>query len=132
MADLDKKKDKDYEGETREEQKHFKLTLTHQKHKGLELAVRDIIRKLNQQKESGKIKASGPGRMPTKYLKVTTRKSPCGNGTNTFDNFEMKIHKRVFHIYSSQTLFQELLKGVYTEPGMILEADLIEADEDEE
>ena len=25
--------------------------------------------------------------------KVTTRKSPCGSGSSTFDRFEMRIHK---------------------------------------
>lgn len=41
----------------------------------------------------------GPIRIPTKRLHITTRKSPCGEGTNTWDHFEMKIHKRVIDIY---------------------------------
>ena len=33
-----------------------------------------------------------PGRrMPTKTLRITTRKAPCGNGTNTWDRFEMRM-----------------------------------------
>jgi small subunit ribosomal protein S10 len=35
----------------------------------------------------------GPVPLPTKKLKVTTRKSPCGNGKATFDRYEMRIHK---------------------------------------
>merc|ERR1712100_953762 len=31
----------------------------------------------------------GAVRMPTKTLRITTRKSPCGEGTNTWDRFEM-------------------------------------------
>ena len=34
-------------------------------------------------------------RLPTKKLRITTRKSPCGEGTNTWDRFEMRIHKCV-------------------------------------
>jgi small subunit ribosomal protein S20e len=37
----------------------------------------------------------GPVRMPTRTLRITTRKSPCGNGTNTYDRFEMRVHKRI-------------------------------------
>jgi small subunit ribosomal protein S20e len=37
----------------------------------------------------------GPVRMPTRVLRITVRKSPCGNGTNTFDRLEMRIHKRI-------------------------------------
>jgi small subunit ribosomal protein S10 len=40
----------------------------------------------------------GPIPLPTKHLKVTTRKSPCGNGTATFDRFEMRVHRRVIDI----------------------------------
>merc|ERR1711998_755816 len=40
----------------------------------------------------------GPVRIPTKILRITTRKSPCGEGTNTWDRFEMRIHKRVIDI----------------------------------
>ena len=34
-------------------------------------------------------------RLPTKVLKVTTRKTPCGEGSKTWDCFEMRIHKRL-------------------------------------
>ncbi len=36
------------------------------------------------------LKVKGPVRLPTKVLKVTTRKGPSGQGTNTFDCFEMR------------------------------------------
>merc|ERR1712170_63877 len=40
----------------------------------------------------------GPRFMPNKTLRITTRKSPCGNGTNTYDRFEMRIHSRILEI----------------------------------
>ena len=46
----------------------------------------------------------GPVRMPTKVLRLTTRKSPCGEGTNTWDRFEMRIHKRVIHITGKESV----------------------------
>ena len=33
--------------------------------------------------------------MPTKTLRITTRKTPCGEGSKTWDKFQMRIHKRV-------------------------------------
>ena len=33
--------------------------------------------------------------MPTKNLMVTTRKSPCGEGTNTWDKFENRVYNQV-------------------------------------
>lgn len=37
------------------------------------------------------VKVAGPVRMPTKVLRLTTRKSPCGEGTNTFDRWFVVI-----------------------------------------
>ena len=129
-ADYDKQKDKEVE-EQEETICHYKLTLTHRKHNGLEIAVRDITRKVDALKTEGaKIKASGPSRLPVKRLHLCTRKSPCGNGTNSYDNWEMKIHKRVFHLHCSQKNFQSITAGLYTEAGMILDAEEIDESED--
>ena len=42
------------------------------------------------------LKVKGPVRIPTKVLHITTRKSPCGEGTNTWDRFEMRYASRSF------------------------------------
>ena len=47
---------------------------------------------------SKNVHVSGPVRMPTKFLRITTRKSPCGEGTNTWEHLEMRIHKRVIDL----------------------------------
>lgn len=121
----DKLKDKEIEEQEKEEIHDFKLTLTHRHHKGLETAIREIQRKIDsmtKDEQKANIKASGPSRIPTKTMHITTRKSPCGNGTNTFDHFEMRIHKRVLRISCSHKNFQAIVGGLYTEPGMIMEA----------
>ena len=48
--------------------------------------------------KSTKTKISGPIPLPTRILKHTTRKSPCGDGKASFDNFEMRIHKRLIDL----------------------------------
>ena len=37
----------------------------------------------------------GPIPLPTKRLKVPTRKTPCGSGRESYDIWEMRIHKRI-------------------------------------
>ncbi|XP_034206548.1 40S ribosomal protein S20-like isoform X6 [Prunus dulcis] len=37
--------------------------------------------------------------MPTKVLHITTRKSPCGEGTNTWDRFELRAHKKLLLVW---------------------------------
>jgi len=53
---------------------------------------------------------SGPVPLPTKRMKITTRKSPCGDGTATFDNFEMRVHSRVIDIPSDDRVLHAIMK----------------------
>ena len=52
----------------------------------------------------------GPIPLPTKHLKITTRKSPCGNGTATFDNFEMRVHRRILDIPAEDRILHPIMK----------------------
>lgn len=63
----------------------------------------------NIAKKSG-IAISGPVPLPTKKLKVTTRKSPCGDGTATFDRFEMRIHKRLIDLPTNEKILHHIMK----------------------
>ena len=58
-------------------------------------ALNNICSTIKEIASRSGINISGPIPLPTRKLKVTTRKSPCGNGTATFDRFEMRIHKKV-------------------------------------
>jgi len=60
-------------------------------------------------KKSG-ITISGPVPLPTKRLKITTRKSPCGNGTATFDRFEMRIHKRLIDLPANEKVLHQVMR----------------------
>ncbi len=56
------------------------------------------------------ITISGPVPLPTKRLRVTTRKSPCGDGTATFDNFEMRIHKRLIDLPANEKVLHHIMR----------------------
>lgn len=54
-------------------------------------AIKDIAAKT-------KVKMSGPITLPTKKLKLTTRKSPDGEGKASWERYEMRIHKRLIDL----------------------------------
>jgi small subunit ribosomal protein S10 len=60
-------------------------------------------------KKSG-INVRGPVPLPTKRLKITTRKSPCGNGTATFDRFEMRVHRRLIDLPANEKILHHIMK----------------------
>ncbi|KAK1938686.1 40S ribosomal protein S20 [Babesia divergens] len=82
----------------------IRVTLTSMNLKSLENACREMI---NGAKEKD-LRVSGPVRMPVRTLKITTRKSPVGEGTNTWDRFEARIYKRVIHLHSSSEVVCQL------------------------
>lgn len=45
---------------------------------------------------------SGPIHLPTKKLVISTRKSPDGEGSETYDRWEMRIHKRLLDIAADE------------------------------
>lgn len=61
-----------------------------------------------------------PVRLPTKHLRITTRKSPNGEGTNTFDRFEMRIHKRIIDLHSPSDVVKQIT-SISIEPGVEVE-----------
>lgn len=80
------------------------MTLRSKEVKPLESACAEIVaRSKNQGYET-----KGPVRIPTKILKITTRKSPCGEGSKTWDRFEMRIHKRVIDIHCPSSVVKEI------------------------
>ena len=54
------------------------------------------------------IEWAGPIRYPIRRPTITVRKSPCGNGTNTFDRWQMRIFKRVYLVTCSQSQLTDI------------------------
>ncbi len=101
---MDAEKDKTKGEEITEEIQRIRMTLRGRETKPLEHACAEIISRAKQQG----YKTRGAVRIPTKVLTVVTRRSPCGNGTNTYDHFEMRIHKRVIDIYCPSSVIKEI------------------------
>jgi len=52
----------------------------------------------------------GPIPLPTKHLKIPCRKSPDGEGTETWDRWEMRIHKRLIDLDASDRALRQLMR----------------------
>ncbi|KAG4117993.1 hypothetical protein ERO13_D12G265050v2 [Gossypium hirsutum] len=71
------------------------------------------------------IRVKGPVRMPTKVLCITTRKAPCGEGTNTWDRFELRIHKRLIDLFSTPDVVKQVT-SITMEPGVQVEVTIVD------
>jgi small subunit ribosomal protein S20e len=64
----------------------IRITLTSRKVAALEKVCSELI----ERAKSKELRVKGPVRLPTKNLKISTRKTPCGEGSKTWDMFEMR------------------------------------------
>lgn len=72
--------------------------------------LNNICDSIRQIAKKAGITIGGPVPLPTKKLKITTRKSPCGDGTATFDNFEMRIHKRLIDLPANEKVLHQIMR----------------------
>ncbi|MCF7866623.1 30S ribosomal protein S10 [Candidatus Woesearchaeota archaeon] len=67
----------------------------------------------------------GPIPLPTKKLKVTTRKSPCGDGTATWERYEMRVHKRLIDLGVDERALRLVMRVPIPE-GLNIEIEMVD------
>ena len=63
--------------------------------------------------------------MCIKVLRITTHKSPCGEGTNIFGKFELRVHKRVIDLHISFEVIKQIT-SITIEPRVEVEVTIVE------
>ena len=94
----------------------IRITLTSRNVTALEKVCSDLKSRAVERN----LPTKGPVRLPTKTLRIVTRKSPCGEGTNTWDRYEMRIHKRLLDIVSAAEVVKQIT-SISIEPGVEVE-----------
>ncbi len=67
----------------------------------------------------------GPIPLPTKKLKVTTRKSPDGEGKASWERYEMRIHKRLLDINADERTLRLVMRVPIPE-GLNIEIEMVD------
>ncbi|MFB0543848.1 MAG: 30S ribosomal protein S10 [Candidatus Bathyarchaeia archaeon] len=65
--------------------------------------IKDIAKKTG-------VKMIGPVPLPTKRLKVPVRRTPCGDGSNTWDKYELRVHKRLIEIDARERVMRSIMR----------------------
>lgn len=71
------------------------------------------------------VSMSGPIPLPTKKLKLTTRKSPDGEGKASFERYEMRIHKRLINLGIDERALRLVMRVPIPE-GVTIEIEMLE------
>ena len=67
----------------------------------------------------------GPIPLPTKKLKVTTRKSPSGEGKASWERYEMRVHKRLIDIGANERTLRLVMRVPIPE-GLNIEIEMVD------
>ncbi|MCD6171682.1 MAG: 30S ribosomal protein S10 [Thermoplasmata archaeon] len=72
--------------------------------------IAEVCNQIKKIAERTGIKMGGPIPLPTKRLVVPIRKSPDGEGTETWDRWEMRIHKRLIELDAQERALRQLMR----------------------
>ena len=67
----------------------------------------------------------GPIPLPTKKLKVTTRKSPDGEGKASWERYEMRVHKRLIDLTADERTLRLVMRVPIPE-GLNIEIEMVD------
>jgi small subunit ribosomal protein S20e len=100
----------------------IRITLTSRNVKNLEKVCADLVGRAKEKQ----LRVKGPVRLPTKVLRITTRKAPNGEGSKTWDRYEMRIHKRLIDLHSPSEIVKQIT-SISIEPGVEVEVTIADA-----
>ena len=56
------------------------------------------------------VRMAGPIPLPTRKMVIPTRKTPCGQGSESWDKWEMRVHKRLIDIDADERAIRQIMR----------------------
>jgi len=69
-----------------------------------------IARQIIEIAKATGIKYKGPIPLPTRKLVIPVRKTPCGDGSHTFEHWEMRIYKWLVEIEGTEQALRQVMR----------------------
>jgi small subunit ribosomal protein S10 len=87
--------------------------------------INQICGDIREIAEKTGVEIKGPIPLPTKRLKVTTRKSPDGEGKASWERYEMRVHKRLIDVSADERTLRLVMRVPIPE-GLNIEIEMID------
>ena len=88
--------------------------------------INQICNDIKEIAERTGVKLRVPIPLPTKKLKITTRKSPDGEGKATWERYEMRVHKRLIDLNADERTLRLVMRVPIPE-NLNIEIEMIDA-----
>ena len=73
-------------------------------------SLQRICNQIQKIAERTGVRIRGPIPLPSKRIVLPVRKSPCGNGTSTYEHFDLKLHKRIIDMDAEEKSMRLLMR----------------------
>jgi small subunit ribosomal protein S10 len=83
--------------------------------------VDGVCKQIKEISEKTGVDMHGPIPLPTRRLVVPVRKSPDGEGSETYDHWEMRVHKRLIDLDASEDRALRQLMRIQVPDGVHIE-----------
>jgi small subunit ribosomal protein S10 len=70
----------------------------------------DVCKQIVEIAKATGVEMKGPVPLPTRRLHVATRRTPCGDGSDTYEHWEMRIHKRLIDIAGDERTLRQVMR----------------------
>ena len=70
----------------------------------------EVCRQVKAIAERTGVRMSGPVPLPTRRILVPTKKAPDGEGTITWDKWELRVHKRLIDMEASERAMRQIMR----------------------
>lgn len=72
--------------------------------------VDGVARQIADIAKMGGIPVRGPIPLPRKRLVLPIRRTPCGDGSDTYEKWEMRIHKRMIIVQGDERVLKQIMR----------------------
>ncbi len=87
--------------------------------------INEICTSIKNIAEKTGVELKGPIPLPTKRLKITTRKSPSGEGKASWERYEMRVHKRLIDLGADERTLRLVMRVPIPE-GINIEIEMVD------
>jgi small subunit ribosomal protein S10 len=87
--------------------------------------INSVCKHIQDIAEKTGVQMAGPIPLPTKRLKLTTRRSPSGEGKASWERYEMRLHKRLIDLGIDERALRLIMRVPIPE-GLNIEIEMID------
>ena len=72
--------------------------------------ITSVIEQISLLAKNFGMKVKGPIPLPRKRIRITTRRTPCGDGSDTYEHWEKRISTRLLYVEATEKNIRNILR----------------------